>query len=102
MASYLYVEIRRVTDPDQYGRYVDAARPIFEAHGGEYVFVSNQVSILSGEAPPARVVLIRLRNRAALEQCFSSRDYGEVAPLRETSTESRALVIDSGMPATGC
>jgi len=89
-------------DHDQYARYVAAARRIVQAHGGVYLLTGNRVSTLSGEPPPERVVVIRFPDRQALDRCFASREYREIAPLRERSTESRALVIEDGSPASAC
>ena len=94
MAAYLLAEIQRIIDPATYERYVQAARPIVERHGGAYVLRSDRVSALSAASKPERVLLIRFPDRQALASCFSSREYMEIAPLRERSTESRALVIE--------
>lgn len=102
MPTHLLVEIRRITDQAQYERYVAAARPIVRSHGGSYLLTCNHVSTLSGETPPERVVLIRFPDRQALDRCFGSAEYAKVAPLRESSTESRALIIEDDLPAEQC
>ena len=94
MAAYLYIEIHRIRDPVEYQRYVAAARPIVQSHGGRYVLTSERVWAFSGDAPPARVVLIRFPNQQTLRQCFGSAEYGAIAPLRELAAESRAIVIE--------
>ncbi len=94
MAAYLLAEIQRIIDPALYERYVNAARPIVEQHGGTYVFCSDRVSAVSNESKPERVLLVRFPDRQALASCFSSQEYTEIAPLRERSTQSRALVIE--------
>ena len=94
MAAYLLAEIQRITDPEMYRRYVDAARPIVVKHGGAYMVCSDKVETFSGESAPERVLLIRFPDRQSLAACFQSKEYTEIAPLRETSTDSRALVME--------
>jgi uncharacterized protein (DUF1330 family) len=96
VATWFLAEIQRITDRAAYKRYVDAARPLVEQHGGSYVLRSDRVSAVSGESSPERVVLTRFPDRQSLAACFSSQAYAEIAPLRERSTESRALVIEDG------
>jgi len=94
MAAYLHVEVSRIHDPVMYRRYVAAARPLVQTSGGTYVLTSNHVSALSDHEPPERVVLIRFPDRQSLDRCFRSADYAAIAPLRESSTESRAIIIE--------
>ena len=93
MSVYFLVEILRVTDQEQYNRYIDAVCPIVERYGGEYVLRSSNVTLASGTDKPERIILIRFPGREALADCFNSPEYCEIAPLREQSTESRAFII---------
>lgn len=94
MATYFLAEIFRVTDAQVYKRYVDAARPIVEKHDGAYVLRSEKITPVSGPNRPERIVLIRFPDKQSLMTCFNSREYLEIAPLRESSTESCAFVIE--------
>jgi len=94
MSAYLLAEIQHIRDPATYQRYVEAARPIVEKHGGTYLLRSDKVSAISGLSSPERVLLIRFPDQQTLAACFGSKEYKEIAPLREQSTESRALVIE--------
>lgn len=94
MAVYFLAEIRRILDPELYQRYVEVVPPIIKKHGGSYLLRSDNVSALFGEPSPERILLIRFPDRQALDSCFQSEAYAQIAPLREKSTESRALVIE--------
>lgn len=94
MAVYFLAEIQRILDPERYRQYVEAVPPIVEKYGGTYVFRTDNVSALSGEPCPERILLLRFPDRQALTSCFRCEEYARIAPLREKSTESRALVIE--------
>ncbi len=94
MAAYFLVEILGISDPQQYGRYVKAVPAIVKKYGGEYVLRSSSVSPFIGGSAPQRVILIRFKNRQALEACFGSAEYKQIAPLRESSTQSRAVIVE--------
>jgi uncharacterized protein (DUF1330 family) len=93
MSVYMMIELN-VLDPTAYGQYVDAVRPIVEAHGGRYLVRGGAVTSLAGGWLPERVVLIEFPSMACLRACFASEPYRALAPLREQSTTSRAIAIE--------
>jgi len=94
MAAYLFAEVTKIVDAEKYQRYIDAARPLVEQAGGEYLAVTDHAVAPGAASHPVRVVLIRFPSRAAMEGCFGSPEYRAIAPLREHSIESRALVFE--------
>jgi uncharacterized protein (DUF1330 family)/2-polyprenyl-3-methyl-5-hydroxy-6-metoxy-1,4-benzoquinol methylase len=93
MSVYMVIEIA-VKDPDRYAQYLDRVRPVVEAHGGRYLARGGQVTPMSGGWNPERIVIIAFESLERLRQCFGSLEYRELAPLREASTESRAVVVE--------
>jgi uncharacterized protein (DUF1330 family) len=93
MAVFLVVEIK-VKDSDLYAQYVDRVRSIVEAHGGTYLVRGGAITPLGGGWRPERVVIVQFGSLERLRQCFSSSEYRELAPLREASTESRAIAVE--------
>lgn len=91
MSVYLIADIE-VRDAKTYGEYVHRARPLIEEYGGAYRVQGGEPISISGEWTPERIVMIEFPSKDALERCFASERYKTIAPLRERSTTSRAVV----------
>ncbi|MBN1811961.1 MAG: DUF1330 domain-containing protein [Anaerolineae bacterium] len=93
MSVYMIAEIK-VEDETLYAEYVEKVRDIIEKHGGRYLVRGGAVTPFSGNWNPARLVIIEFEASEQVRRCFSSSEYLELAPLREQSTVSRAIVVD--------
>jgi uncharacterized protein (DUF1330 family) len=92
MSVYLIVEIE-IEDENLYSRYVEGVADVVHGHGGRYLARGGSVTPVSGGWVPERVVLIEFDTAEQVERCFSSPEYARLAPLRERSTKSRAIVV---------
>ncbi len=97
MAVYLIVEIR-INDLATYSRYVDRVSDIVQRHGGRYLVRGGKVAPLSGDWEPERIILVEFDTTEQVEKCFGSTEYLELAPLREQSTTTRAIIVDGCLP----
>lgn len=93
MAAYFLIEVLRIKNEAIYKQYAEAARPVLEKHGGEYLIRSNNIAVVSGVSAPKRVVLVRFPDEQAVRNCLGSPEYRQLSPLREQSTESRAVIV---------
>jgi uncharacterized protein (DUF1330 family) len=89
---YLLIEIQ-VTDAETYSDYVAAVASVVTGHGGRYLVRGGETRILSGAWEPERFVIIEFDSIGALQDCFTSPEYTALAPLRERSTVSRAVIL---------
>lgn len=92
MSVYLVADIE-VHDAGSYAEYVQKARPLIEQHGGTYRVQGGEPASISGGWRPERIVIIEFPSKAAFHRCFGSDAYKQIAPLREQSTASRAVVV---------
>jgi len=92
MPVYMIIEID-IEDEAMYSRYIDHVYHIVTHHGGRYLARSGEVMPLSGDWRPDRIVLIEFETFEQLQACFSAPEYRSLAPLRERSTRSRAIVV---------
>ena len=97
MSVYMILDLR-VHEAESYAEYVERVGAVVEAHQGRYLARGGTVTPLAGDWQPERIVLIEFPTREHLERCFASEEYRRLAPLRERSTISRAIVVD-GSPA---
>jgi uncharacterized protein (DUF1330 family) len=99
MPVYLLIDIQ-VTDKDTYADYVAAVHDVVTAHGGRYIVRGGAPTPLGGGWEPERIILIEFRSVADVHRCFSSPEYVALAPLRERSTTSRAVILQGVPPQT--
>jgi len=100
VAVYVIIEIK-VRDRDAYREYVGKVRPVVEKHEGRYLCRGGAVTPVSGNWDPERIVLIEFPSKEAVQKCFSSEEYGKIAPLRERSTTGRAIIVEGEADAGG-
>jgi uncharacterized protein (DUF1330 family) len=89
----MIIEIE-VKDERVYAEYVKKVRAVVEGHGGRYLVRGGKVSPLSGDWDPERVIIIEFEAMEQVQRCFGSPEYLELAPLRERSAVSKAVVVD--------
>ena len=64
-------------------------------HGGRYLARGGTVVPIAGGWNPERVIIVEFDDLAGVQQCFTSPEYLEIAPLRERATISRAIVVEA-------
>lgn len=94
MSVYLIADIE-VNDRETYEKYVTRARPIVEKYGGRYVASSENIIPFSGDWKPAKMLVIEFDDLAGISRCFKSPEYLEIAPLRQSSSTSRSVIVRS-------
>ena len=93
MTVYMIAEIV-VHDEEMYSEYVNAAYDIVSKYGGQYLVRGGNITPLSGDWKPERVLVIKFDDMIAVQNCFSSVEYRKVAHLRENSTTSRSIIVE--------
>jgi uncharacterized protein (DUF1330 family) len=94
----MIIEIE-VKDAERYAGYVAQVRRIVEQYGGRYLVRGGRITPLSGNWNPERIVVIEFENAEQIKRCFTSPEYLDLAPLREQSTASRAIVVEGWRPS---
>ena len=94
MSVFFLAEIESITDQKLYSEYIERTTPIIKKYGGEYVLRSQCLDPISGDWDIKRIILIRFASKDKIRECFQSGEYREIAHLRESSTESKAIVIE--------
>jgi uncharacterized protein (DUF1330 family) len=97
MSVYMIVEIE-VKNSELYSQYVERVPAVVKKHGGRYLARGGQVTPLSGNWNPDRLILLEFGNLEQLQRCFASSEYLELAPLREQSTLSKSIVVEGCTP----
>lgn len=77
-----------------YSDYIERVVPIVEKYNGRYIIRSEKITPLGADWKPNRVIIIEFDTRKDLEECFMSEEYKRIAPLRESSVNSNAIIIE--------
>jgi uncharacterized protein (DUF1330 family) len=93
MTVYLIIEIT-IIDEVMYTEYVDLVYDIVVQYGGRYLVRGGATTSMGGNWHPQRIVVIAFPDRQSIDACFASAAYRKLAPLREQSTQSRAIIVD--------
>ena len=97
MSVYMVIEID-IKNEELYSQYVEKVPEIIDQYGGRYLIRGGEVTPLSGHWNPERIIVIAFETVEHLQRCFSSPEYLELAPLREQSTVSKAIMVESYVP----
>ena len=93
MAIFLIIDIK-VENKAKYLEYVRNAEPIIKKYKGKYVVKTNDVTFLSGNWKPERIVIIEFPSKVKMQECFNSEDYKSIKYLREESTTGKTIIVE--------
>jgi uncharacterized protein (DUF1330 family) len=93
MSVYMILEIQ-VVDAETYGEYIQQAPATVEQYGGRYLVRGGAITPLTGGWDPQRMVVIEFPTMERFQEWLTSPEYSAIAPLRERSTTSKAIVVE--------
>jgi uncharacterized protein (DUF1330 family) len=93
MAAYA-LSLVEVTDPEQFGTYVEKVAAIVLRHGGRYVTVGPIADTLEGSPGPTSVALIRFEDLAAARDWYQSDDYQAIVSIRQRSAHTTLILSE--------
>jgi uncharacterized protein (DUF1330 family) len=93
MSAYIIGHMT-VHDPEGYGRYTARVIETLAPHGGEFIVRGGRTTVLEGEMPHARHVVIRFPDRASAEAWYNSPAYQEIVPIRQAHSTGVLMIAD--------
>lgn len=94
MPVYFTVEIKEVFDKEKYMQYVAKVPAVVEKFGGRYIVRGGNTITIAGDWNPLRFIIIEFENIEKFNAWWNSPEYRAVAPLREQSAKTNAIVAD--------
>lgn len=94
MAKGYWIAHVHVTDPEEYKKYVEGARPAFEAHGARFLARGGQNSELEGAMGRERHVLIEFPSYQAALDCYNSDTYRAARGFRTDAGVATIIVVE--------
>jgi uncharacterized protein (DUF1330 family) len=100
MPVYFIVEIKvkaEVENKQAYAKYVEKVRAIVEKYQGRYLSRGGKVTPVFGSWNPEKIVIIEFPPAEYVERWLNSSEYKEIAGLRENSTFTKAIMVETGV-----
>ncbi len=88
------IMVEEIYNRDMYDIYINQVVEIIRSHNGEYVVRTDNILPFTGKQPQ-RCIIIAFDSMIQAKQCFFSKEYERIKPLRENSTKSRAFFIEN-------
>ena len=89
----MIIEIE-VKDQVLYSEYVQKVYDIATTYGGRYLARGGIITPVSKNWNPERIIIIEFQHKEEIQKCFQSQEYIEIAPIREQSTTSKAIIVE--------
>jgi uncharacterized protein (DUF1330 family) len=90
----MIVEAKEIMDNEKYGEYVRRVPATITKFGGRYLARGGQVTVVSGDWNPMRVIIVEFDSLEKFQAWWDSADYRMVASLREQSAKVNAVVVE--------
>lgn len=94
MAVYMIVEAKEVKDKEKYREYIQKVPETIEKFQGKYLARGGGVSVVSGDWKPERLIIVEFTSMDKFQAWFDSPEYRLIAPLREQSAITNAIVVE--------
>ena len=92
MSVYIVASIS-IEDRDRYRQYEAGFMDVFQRHDGELLAVDEKPTVLEGEHPFTRTVLIRFASKEQAEGWYHSPEYQALAQHRFASSQGNAVLV---------
>jgi uncharacterized protein (DUF1330 family) len=93
MKAYV-IAAETVNDPAMFDLYRKEVPATLVQFGGQFVVRGANLTVLEGEWPHPRFVLIEFPSRAAAEDWYKSAEYQKIISLRLKSTVGNLIIVD--------
>lgn len=92
MPAYMIARIK-VTDPEQYKKYMAVTPGVIEKFGGKFVVRGGETVTLEGEEETRRIAIVEFPALENIRDFYASPDYREAMKLREGAAELDILGV---------
>jgi uncharacterized protein (DUF1330 family) len=93
MSAYVIGHVD-VTNPEGYPDYARQVPASLAPYGGEFLVRGGETTVVEGEMPFGRHVIIRFPDRAAAEAWYNSPDYQRILAIRQANSQAVMMIAD--------
>jgi uncharacterized protein (DUF1330 family) len=88
----------RVSDRQQFNRYLEKSGPTLAEHGARLLAVDETPAMIEGEIDFPRTVILEFDSTEHFQRWYDSAEYRAARKLREMAADGRFMLIQ-GLPA---
>ena len=92
MSTYFIAYIT-IHDPQEYEKYLEGYDDVFEKYNGTVIAVDDDPTILEGDWPYTRAVVIRFPSEEELMRWYESPEYQTLARHRWQASKADIIVV---------
>ena len=93
MSAFVIVHLT-VTSPEGFLDYARQVPATIAAHGGQYLVRGGHTTVLEGEMPHARHVVLQFPDRTAAERWYNSPEYQDIISIRFAHSNAVVMIVD--------
>lgn len=93
MACYVLAHVT-IHDPEAYKEYTSQVPETVAAHGGRFLVRAGRNTVMEGEMPGERHVVIAFPDRKSAEGWYNSPEYQAILPIRQANSRGTLMIID--------
>jgi uncharacterized protein (DUF1330 family) len=95
MMKAFIIAAETANDELTFAEYRKAVPATLEAFGGKFIVRGGKLTLLEGEWPHSRLVIIEFPSREAAEGWYKSPAYQKIIGLRLSSTVGNLIIVES-------
>jgi len=93
MAAFV-IAAETIKDEALFAEYREKVPATVQAFGGRFVVRGGKLTVLEGEWPHSRLVIIEFPSRAEAEAWYRSAEYQKIIALRHKSSVGNVIIVD--------
>ncbi|HYB98286.1 MAG TPA: DUF1330 domain-containing protein [Candidatus Limnocylindrales bacterium] len=93
MAAYVIVQ-ENIHDPASFEEYRKVVPGTLEPFGGRFLVRGGHLTVLEGQWPYQRTVILEFPNRESAESWYRSEAYQSVLPVRARASTCNFVIVD--------
>ena len=91
--SYYFIAYIKIHDPEEYEKYLKGYDAVFDKYNGTVIVVDEDPTILEGEWPYTRAVVIRFPSEGELMRWYESPEYQSLTIHRWQASKADIIVV---------
>jgi uncharacterized protein (DUF1330 family) len=91
MSSYFIAQIK-IHDQEEYDKYLAGYDEVFARYQGKVIVVDDDPTILEGEWPYTRTVVIRFPNEIQVRRWYDSPEYQKLVQHRHKGSQADIII----------
>ena len=84
----------RITDREQFQKYLAKSGPTVAAHGGKVLAVDETTMSIEGEADYPRTVIVEFASKEDFQRWYESPEYQDAIKERTDASEGRFILVE--------